>query len=103
MREQKLNKKVGFSLIGKITSGIILAGTAASATSTAGEVFKDALMTQTEDYVIPSIILLIIVASVIAYMKTKDWTTTLVAGAISAAILAGASTFVTSFDSIVTP
>jgi len=63
------------------------------------ESFKTTFLDQSTQFAIPVILFLVLVAAAITYMKTKDWTISLVVGAISAAIIGGASSLVTSFSS----
>lgn len=61
------------------------------------EAFKDSFIQQAQNYVLPILIIITIIAAGITYMKTKDWIISLVTGGISAAIIGGAITLATKF------
>jgi len=61
------------------------------------EAFKDTFFTQVQNYVIPVILIVTLVASGITFMKTKDWTMSLVVGAIAGAIVGGSPSLVAMF------
>lgn len=62
------------------------------------ESFKVAFIDQSTNYAVPVILFVVLIATAITYMKTKDWTISLVTGAISAALIGGASSLLTSFS-----
>jgi len=61
------------------------------------EAFKGSFIQQAQNYVVPVILVITIIAAGITYMKTKDWVISLVTGGISAAIIGGAITLATKF------
>jgi hypothetical protein len=61
--------------------------------------FKTTFWEQVQSYIIPIILIVTIIASGITYMKTKDWTISLVVGAIVAAIVGGAPSLAEKFAS----
>ena len=63
------------------------------------EDFKTTFLDQSTEFAVPVVLFMVLVAAAITYMKTKDWTISLVVGAISAAIIGGAASLVTSFSS----
>ncbi len=61
------------------------------------EAFKGSFIQQAQNYVLPILIMITIIAAGVTYMKTKDWIISLVTGGISAAIIGGAVTLATKF------
>ncbi len=82
-----------------ITSLLLLMGLSTTVFASAGpfEAFKDSFIQQAQQYVVPILIIITIIAAGITYMKTKDWIISLVTGGISAAIIGGAVTLATKF------
>lgn len=60
--------------------------------------FKTAFLDQSTQFAVPVILFMVLIAAAITYMKTKDWTISLVVGGIAAAIIGGAASLTTSFS-----
>ncbi len=61
------------------------------------EAFETSFIQQAQQYVVPILIIVTIIAAGITYMKTKDWIISLVTGGISAAVIGGAVTLAAKF------
>ena len=93
---EKIMKRSSF--LTKVFGMMAITAANVYAEESAAEKFYTVLEEQTNSYIVPSIILIIVIASAITYMKTKDWTVSLVTGAISAAIIGGVKTLVDAFQ-----
>ena len=82
-----------------ITIVLLMMGLVTTVSAATGpfEAFKDSFIQQAQQYVVPILIIITIIAAGITYMKTKDWIISLVTGGISAAIIGGAITLATKF------
>ncbi len=77
---------------------IMAASTTVFAATGPFEAFKGSFIEQAQNYVLPVLIMITIIAAGVTYMKTKDWIISLVTGGISTAIIGGAVTLATKFS-----
>jgi len=91
----KENKKAVQFL--KIFVLFVLFGSVAYATTEPFAAFHDTFINQAKSYIIPLLSIVTIVAGGTTYMKTKDWTISLIVAAIAAALIGGAPDIATKF------
>ncbi|WP_152182876.1 hypothetical protein [Sulfurimonas indica] len=87
-------------VIKKMVLFMLALGALATNSFAAGPIdaFKTTFLDQSTQFAVPVILFLVLIAAAITYMRTKDWTISLVVGGISAAIIGGAASLVTSFS-----
>ena len=93
--EQKVNNKLLMTLFTMLT---MMVSNALAAGGEPIKAFYNAFTAQTSNYATPVMIVIIIIASAVAYMKTKDWAIALIPGAIAAALVGGSDTLMNLFN-----